>query len=516
MEQFLRYKIKRKIDSGGMATVYLATDTVLHRDVALKMVHPHLLDKPETLRRFENEAHAIATLSHDNIIKIFDFGEENGRRYLVMEFIDGSTLLQLLETHTILPNLVILSLFAQIFSALNAAHEKGICHRDIKPSNIMIDRHGSVRIMDFGIAHLVNQDSMTMTGTFLGSPNYISPEQAQSKRMSVKSDVFSAGAVLYQCATSYLPFDGETPHSIIYSIIHDEPQPVVHHNPKLIAHIPELIEKCMIKDSEIRPSSQECFELIEKFCLSNKFHIGRQRIARFLIDPGEYSRSENRELHEMYSQKARLEFKQRNYVTSLRSFSQSKVFGDLPPEDRKMVSRIGKGIAFRRVAVYLLIGCMTAGMGFLLWPLIQKADLIIENTQKQKLKVEHETVMDDLREEKDTARPAESSHENRRQPPEQKIKTAARPASRETAPPKMEKIDGYFSIYTRPPIAEIYVNDIYRGTSPVGVLSLSPGSHRLKITKKRYKNIDTVITIMPEDTLIEKIPLSKIPAKNHE
>jgi len=144
MNDKLRYVTKKKIGSGGMAVVYLAHDTVLGRDVAMKVLHPHLAESEKARKRFENEASAIAALSHENIVKIYDFGISDEKCFLVMEYLTGSTVLEFIQKFAPVPNLILLSICHQLFSGLHEAHSKGICHRDIKPSNLMIDKNGSV------------------------------------------------------------------------------------------------------------------------------------------------------------------------------------------------------------------------------------------------------------------------------------------------------------------------------------------------------------------------------------
>ncbi|MEO7425613.1 MAG: serine/threonine-protein kinase, partial [Fibrobacteria bacterium] len=175
-----RYTILEEIASGGTATVYLAEDTVLRRKVALKKLHPHLHSHPLTVRRFEKEAVAVASLSHGNIIKVYDYGSEEKTLFLAMEYVDGVSLDGLLQSiPNGMPSLTALSVFHQLLEGLNAAHANGIYHRDIKPSNILVDRKGCVRIADFGIAFLSKETSITKTGSYLGTPGYSAPEQAQ-------------------------------------------------------------------------------------------------------------------------------------------------------------------------------------------------------------------------------------------------------------------------------------------------------------------------------------------------
>jgi len=267
MEQTDRYKIIREIGAGGMAQVFLAQDTRLNREVALKKVHKHLKNQSHTIKRFEKEAQVIAKLSHPNIIKLFDYGiDEDDSQYLVMEYIEGKTLTEIIAENRPFSNTVLLSLMSQILAGLSAAHAKGIYHRDIKPANIMVDSLGVVKIMDFGVAYLVDQDSLTMTGTFVGSPNYISPEQARGDQLTEKTDVFSVGTLMYEYATGICPFTGENVHAAILSIIESDPVSIQNFKAKIATEVEKLILRCLTKVVEDRPTANEMLVEIESFC----------------------------------------------------------------------------------------------------------------------------------------------------------------------------------------------------------------------------------------------------------
>ena len=197
-----------------MATVYLAEDTFLHRDVAIKKIHPHLLERPEAIKRFNNEAKIIASLSHENIVTVYDYGETDRERYLVMEYIDGHTLVEVIEYYGILPNIVLINILIQVLSGLKAAHSKGIYHRDVKPDNVMIDRNGCAHIMDFGIARTLQPTGLTDTGMLIGTPEYMSPEQAVGEPIDNRTDIYSLGVILFELATGRVPFKGDTAVSV--------------------------------------------------------------------------------------------------------------------------------------------------------------------------------------------------------------------------------------------------------------------------------------------------------------
>ena len=214
-----RYRLIEEVGQGGMAVVFRAQDETLKREVAIKVLHQHLASEPESKARLEREAQAVAKLRHPNILEIFDYsGTSSTSSYIVTEFIDGQTLTQFLSAHTIgFPEVAAL-LAAEICGALGHAHGVGIIHRDVKPENVMIRRDGLVKLMDFGIAQMLDLARMTVTGQLLGSPAYMAPEIVEGKRIDFRTDVFSVGIMLYLLATGKLPFSGKNPHEVLRRI----------------------------------------------------------------------------------------------------------------------------------------------------------------------------------------------------------------------------------------------------------------------------------------------------------
>ena len=239
-----RYEILEVIGQGGMAVVFKAKCHRLNRLVAIKVLKPELADDAEFRRRFHDESQAVAMLSHPNIVSVYDVSKGGGLEYIVMELIDGITLKQYMERRGQLNWREALHFITQVMRALSHAHSRGIIHRDIKPQNIMILRDGSVKVADFGIACLTAKNSQTMAGKeAMGSVHYISPEQAKGERIDQRSDIYSAGVVLYEMLTSRLPFEGDTPVSI--AIQHFSAVPL---NPREInPEIPPALEKICLK-----------------------------------------------------------------------------------------------------------------------------------------------------------------------------------------------------------------------------------------------------------------------------
>jgi tRNA A-37 threonylcarbamoyl transferase component Bud32 len=214
-----RYRLIEEVGQGGMAVVFRAHDETLKREVAIKLLHQHLAAEPESKARLEREAQAVAKLHHVNILEIFDYsGIASEAAYIVTEFIDGKTLKQLFENRPIRHPEVAAMIAAEIGGALAHAHSVGIIHRDVKPENVMIRKDGLLKLMDFGIAQVVDLQRMTVTGQLLGSPAYMAPELIEGKPLDFRTDVFSVGIILYQLATGTLPFVGKNPHEVLRRI----------------------------------------------------------------------------------------------------------------------------------------------------------------------------------------------------------------------------------------------------------------------------------------------------------
>ncbi|MBV8763239.1 MAG: protein kinase [Deltaproteobacteria bacterium] len=214
-----KYELLERVGQGGMAIVYRGLDRSLKRTVAIKVLHKHLADYQEARDRFEREAQAVAKLRHENILEIFDYAaKEDSEAYIVTEFIDGQTLKQFVTERPIAFPEIGAMIMLQVCRALAHAHAGGILHRDVKPENIMIRSDGVVKLMDFGISHMVDLERLTVTGQLLGSPAYMAPEHVEGRPLDFRTDVFAAGIVLYQLTVGKLPFEGKNPHEVLKRI----------------------------------------------------------------------------------------------------------------------------------------------------------------------------------------------------------------------------------------------------------------------------------------------------------
>ncbi len=246
-----RYRVTERIGTGGMADVYKAVDETLGRTVAVKVMHTRYADDPDFVQRFRHEASAAANLSHPSIVNIYDYGVEDGTYYIVMELVRGTDLKAVVKEHGALDPVKVAEYGAQVCSALTVAHGYGIIHRDIKPQNIVLTPDGAIKVMDFGIARAIDSDS-TQTGSVLGTAQYVSPEQAQGRKLGPESDLYSLGVVLYELATGKLPFQGDTPISVALKHVNDEAPAPRTINP----NIPPALEAVIIKTMQKDPSKR--------------------------------------------------------------------------------------------------------------------------------------------------------------------------------------------------------------------------------------------------------------------
>ncbi|MEA2720081.1 MAG: eukaryotic-like serine/threonine-protein kinase, partial [Candidatus Eremiobacteraeota bacterium] len=223
-----RYRVDGTLGNGGMANVYVGTDTLLRRRVAIKVLREQYAGDDDFVTRFSHEAQMAAKLSHPNIVNVYDFGREDHSYYIVMELVDGSTLGEIMRDERVLPEPVAIDYAIQIAAGLAFAHRQGLMHRDVKPANILVTKDDVVKLSDFGIARAVSEHTLGVTqpGMVMGSVAYISPEQAQGHDIDERSDLYSVGVVLYQMLTGALPFTGENPVAVALKHVSEEPMAI--------------------------------------------------------------------------------------------------------------------------------------------------------------------------------------------------------------------------------------------------------------------------------------------------
>jgi hypothetical protein len=244
-----KYDIEEELGHGGMATVYRARDTRLDRAVAVKVMHPHLRGAHEARARFTREARTVARLRHPNILEIYDYsGEDSPESFIATELLTGPTLKRFIEDHPPLPAEIAACFAWEIARALEAAHAQGVVHRDVKPENVLLHENRAIKLTDFGIAQMVDAQSMTATGQVLGSPGHMAPEQVEGRECDARADLFALGTVLYYLATGALPFTGRHPHAILKKIVDgDYPDPL-RVRPSVGARLAGILRRLLARD----------------------------------------------------------------------------------------------------------------------------------------------------------------------------------------------------------------------------------------------------------------------------
>ncbi len=258
-KQLGSYRIEEKLGEGGMGVVYRGIDTFLERPVAIKVLSPQYAENQELLARFKGEARAQANLNHTNIATLYAFLVEGDQAWMVMEFIDGESIAQILERRGLIPPGDAVPLFRQALLGLGQAHRLGIIHRDLKPGNLMVNRSGIVKVMDFGIAKVAGTRGMTRTGVQVGTLHYMSPEQVKSKQVDIRSDIYSLGATLYEMLTAHVPFDRSSEYEIFFAHLNTPPERPTRYYP----YIPKGIENAVLKALEKNPDDR--FQTVEEF-----------------------------------------------------------------------------------------------------------------------------------------------------------------------------------------------------------------------------------------------------------
>lgn len=247
-----RYRLEAKLGSGGMSTVYLARDEVLDRPVAVKLMHREMTEQPEQLERFNQEARAVAKLSNPNVVAVIDAGEDQGRPYIVLEYVQGETLKQRISRVGALDATEALAYGLEVAQGLGVAHERNMVHRDVKPQNVLIDSTGRAKLTDFGIARELNDEGVTSTGKVIGTTDYVAPEQAMGKDVDPRSDIYSLGIVLYEMLTGDVPFEAENQIGVAMKHVNEDLPDVQVIRPDISAASARVVDRSTTKNPDDR------------------------------------------------------------------------------------------------------------------------------------------------------------------------------------------------------------------------------------------------------------------------
>ena len=283
-----RYEVFKHIGQGGMADVFLAMDTILNREVAIKILRSELCTDPVSVVRFEREAQAATTLSHPNIVEIYDVGEYKGHRYIVMEYVPGRTLKQVIRSRGSLEPDEAIDIEKQLVSAVSEAHHKGIIHRDIKPQNIIVKSDGSIKILDFGIAIAKGNIQVTQANNVMGSVHYLAPELAKGKPASVQSDIYALGIVLFEMLSGDVPFKADSAVQVALMQMRNEMPSIRTINPSIPQSIENIITRATAKDPSKRYSS--CVDMLDD--LRTCFRRDRINERKLVLSPRQADREQ--------------------------------------------------------------------------------------------------------------------------------------------------------------------------------------------------------------------------------
>ncbi len=360
-----KYDVLEEIGHGGMATVYRAHDRRLGRDVAVKVIHPHLRDSPEVAHRFVVEAQAVAKLRHPNIVEVFDVSSENDRdQYLVVELVRGHTLRTLLKEHAPLPPEVAASIAMDLLAALGHAHGEGVVHRDVKPENVLLEHRAlsaepppsgneprvKVKLTDFGIAKLLDAKGVTSTGQVLGSPAHMAPEQIEGGEVDARSDVFGMGVLLYECLVGHLPFEGNNPAQVLRRVLGGEYAPADLEQPTVGAQWSAIVDRALAHDPADRyADASEMREAMAGELARLGVADAREEIATFFDDPEAYATAHEQRMIDVLCKLATAARKEGRALDAARDYNRALAYAPTDPHLLRVVAGMHRAEARARL-----------------------------------------------------------------------------------------------------------------------------------------------------------------------
>jgi len=458
-----------------MASVFRGTDKVLDRDVAVKILHPHLQILKESKTRFEREAKAIAKLHHSNILQIYDYsGLESSPSFIVMELIQGPTLRRFLEEHNSIPVEIGALIVSEVCKAVEHAHQQGIIHRDIKPENIMITLGGAIKLTDFGIAQLAGLSEMTVTGQILGSPAYMSPEHIEGKTLDSRADIFSIGTLLYQLLTGRLPFHGSNPHVVMKRISEGSYMNPLQVNPAVGEKLAEVINRSLKSDREQRYQKVEDMRVAIEAVLDE---IGNfppeETLAAYFDDPAVFSEQHRRRMVARLMEMGTRAQQKKQHRESLDAYNRLLA---IEPGNEEALSRVAGINNRKRIRRYLerltIAATVVILAGALLFTFYKTASSVTIPEPRNKSSV---------------TKPIPSSAVKAKYTPSskkknKKKKTKSRSKAKKSTPKQIRMI----TFHPQPPSVDIYVDGRMAGTygPSFNKMALSVGEHSIKFAPR--------------------------------
>jgi serine/threonine-protein kinase len=485
-----RYRIVEELGQGGMAIVYKGIDGILDREVAVKVLHPHLSRQEEAKIRFQREAKSIAKLKHPNILEIYDFsGVDSPETYIVTEFVSGKSLRDFIDERPFKLPEIGCKITSRVADALAHAHDAGIIHRDIKPENVMVRNDGIIKLMDFGIAHVLNTEHLTTTGVIIGSPAHMSPEQIEGKNIDFRTDIFSLGTLLYLLVSDRLPFSGNTPHALLRSILEVNYEDPRRYKPCISDDLVKIIKKMMMQNPGDRyESAHRVFE--DMNCYLAKYGITaiEDELKKFFRTPDTYENELKSKIIEhhvkagneaMAKQKIPEAMKHFDRVLSLDSHNSTalQVMGDVHRLDRN-----------KRVKKITIIGAVSIMLFVVMSYFLVYTDILFHDSGNENFNIADLTVK--IMKKFPPAQPRISKDNfinyHLRRPPDFSSKEGTseeinlsemiknqQAKSRETGIPVM--------VQAHPPAVQIFIDRIDRGFGNTGTIKLKPGQHIVRL-----------------------------------
>lgn len=514
-----RYRVLEEVGRGGMATVYRATDTALGREVALKVLHPHLADDPESRLRLQREAQAVARLRHDNILEIHDYsGADSSQSYLVTEFIRGQTLTAFLARSSAGPSLPepAVMITQQLASALEEAHRHGIIHRDIKPENVMIRDDGRVKLMDFGIAQVVDRERLTATGQLIGSPAYLAPELVEGGPVDFRTDVFALGIVLYRLATGALPFQGRNPHEVMKRIVEARPAPPDQLNPLIGTQLARIIGRCLqARPADRYPDMGALRRDLEENLEAAGIDSPRAELVRYFADPAGWERTARPRLVAALVSHAKAEAARGRSAAATQLAARALAIDPGDGAARALLGRVTRrrqlGLAAAGVAVVALAG----GGGWLAWR-EHRPEQPDRRAAKEAARVKSRPTKPTAEEPPRTASPSADDEEGAR------ARLAPHPARPRRPPPADPTSSPTPAVVAAAP-RQIAVNVIPKNVEvvldgkslgawlPGAPIEVPPGAHTVEF-RSPYCLPSHPVSIGPDDTRVPEVRLAWRPA----
>lgn len=531
MTSFGRYRLDSLIASGGMAEVHLATDTTLLRQVALKLPHRHLWQDPRSRDRFLQEGRVVAGLSHENIVHLYDLGDAEGRLYLAMEYVDGHSLDAWLEKVGPLPPACAYALLLQLLRGLDAAHSRGVLHRDIKPANLLVTRQGVLKIADFGLSRLLGSQALSLSGQFLGTPRYASPELTRGEPITAQSDLFAAGLVALEMVTGKPVITAEDAQAALLQIREGR---FVDSMTACASAPPawhQVVTSLLALSPAARPTAAAALKILEVMLREHRLPWDATRVQAFFQDAETANQESARELAEVWQAEARRSEQAGQVATAHKQNLMAKSLGAAtepqavpvvaepslatPPGETSAASRF---FSFRAFAPILVLG-LIAVAAFWHWrwnvtlatPVLADTTLVVpmDTSISWTPPVPKDSLTHALPTVHDPSISAAATKAPLPRHASESMAERTRPRSR-PAQDKSEK-PGLLRLFSRPAYAELEIDGESHGQTPTEWIALAPGLHRLTLRREGCLPLSESIELAPAESLELRRELAREP-----